>query len=173
MNATARAKIDSIEHRRTVFRAVLSHFGEFDDAEISEKVSAAVDSACTDDILFEDFEIWVEERNDKAFLYQVDHFLKTRGTPALVRADLTGRTGEIERVQIEAEKDLAHTFAAKLRILSNQKGLKTNKEISEFLGIKNQEQVRVMLAAGHKPQRKTLLLIAESFGVSVESLIKD
>lgn len=172
MNATARAKIDSIEHKRTVFRSALSYFGELDDAKIAEKVAAAVDAAYTDDILFEDFEIWIEERNDNAFLYQVDHFLKTRGTAPLAKPNLTGRKAEIEKIQAEAEHELAHTFAAKLRWLANQKGLKTNKEIGEFLG-KNQEQVRVMLAAEHKPQRKTLLLVAEKFGVSVESLIED
>jgi hypothetical protein len=172
MNATARAKIDSIEHKRAVFRAVMSYFGEFDDPQMIERVSAAVDSAYTDDLLFEDFEIWVEERNDQAFLYQVDHFLETRGTPPLARADLTGRPAEIEKVQADAEEDLARTFAAKLRLLANQRGLKTNKDIGDFLE-KNQEQVRVMLAAEHKPQRKTLLLVAEKFGISVESLIAD
>jgi len=172
MNATARAKIDSIEHKRTVFRTVLSYFGELDDPKIVENVAAAVDAAYTDDLLFEDFEIWVEERNDPAFLYQVDHFLKTRGTPPLAKPDLTGRAAEIEKVQAEAEHDLARSFAASLRLLSNQRGLKTNKEIGDFLG-KNQEQVRVMLAAEHKPQRKTLLLVAEKFEVSVESMIAE
>ena len=172
MNATARAKIDSIEHKRTVFRAVLSYFGELDEPKIAERVAAAVDSAYTDDLLFEDFEIWVEEHNDKAFLYQVDHFLKSRGTLSLAHPDLTRKTSEIEKIQAEAEHDLARTFAAKLRLLADQKGLKTNKEIGDFLG-KNQEQIRVTLAAEHKPQRKTLLLVAEKFGVSVESLIED
>ena len=172
MNAVARAKIDSIEHKRYVFRTVLSYFGELNGPTVSEKIAAAVDSAYADDLLFEDFEIWMEERNDKAFLYQIDHFFKTINNPTLPNGDLTGNTVEIENIQSEAEHNLAKTFAAKFKHLANQKNLKTNKEIGNYLG-KNQEQIRVMLEGKHKPQRKTLLLVSEKFGVSAESLIED
>jgi hypothetical protein len=153
-----------------VFKAVISHFGSLDDATIAKKINAAVDEAYTDDILFEDFEVWVEERNDKALLYQIEHFLKHKEKKPIKNADITGNHTAIEKIQKESERDIAQIFASKLQALANQKGLKTNKEIGEFLG-KNQEQVRVLLTAEHKPQRKTLLLVSEKFNVTVESLI--
>ena len=53
------------------------------------------------------------------------------GTPPLAHPDLTRKTAEVEKIQAEAEHDLARTFAAKLRLLADQKGLKTNKEIGK------------------------------------------
>lgn len=171
MNALLKSKIETMDHRHDVLRAVLSHFGKNADSKVSEKIAASVDDAYVDDLLFEEFEIWMDEHNDEALLYQIEHFQKAKHKRPLSSPDLTGQKDEQEKIQKEAEQDLAHTFAARLRTLADQRGLKTNKEVGDFLD-RTAEQVRVIFVAEHKPQRKTLLLVAEKFQVPVDVLIE-
>jgi transglutaminase/protease-like cytokinesis protein 3 len=175
MHNLARMKIDSIEYRADIFKKVLSHFGDIKDTKVLEMISAAIDAAYTDDIMFEDFKIWTEEQNDDALLYQVDHFSKNRDRKPISESErnLTGKKEKIETLQKDAEHEAAQSFAKKLQSLASKKGLKTNEAIGKFLGGMLAEQVRVLLDGKHKPQRKTLLRVAEAFKVPIESLIED
>jgi hypothetical protein len=175
MNAIAKAKIDSIQHRTDVLKKVLSHFDKLENANDLKMLVAAADFAYMDDLLFEEFEIWMEEKNDKALLFQIEHFFKRKDRAPLPNKlkDITGKSNLIEQIKQDSENDAATTFATKLNSLVLKKGLKTNEEIGEFLGEMTAEQVRVLLSGKHKPQRKTLLRVAEAFRVPVEFFLED
>jgi hypothetical protein len=172
MNQLARAKIDQLKYRSDILETVLAHFGETNDAGATEALAAAVDFAYTDDILFEEFEIWMEERNDIALLFQVRHFLERKGQVPLspeVR-NLTGKRAEIEKFQALAELEAGLSFAKRLQELAIARGLDTNEKLGVFLGVSG-ERARVLLEGKHKPQLKTLLAVSKKFEVPMESLI--
>ncbi len=173
MNALIRAKIDSVHYRAGIFETVLKHFGKTVDSRTAEKIAAVVDFAYTNDLLFEEFELWMENKNDKVFLYQVDHFLENKDKKSLPseKRDLTGKSNEIQAIKEQADRDFAKSFATKLQALALERGLKTNQELGEFLGGMTAEQARVLLEGRHKPQRKTLLRIAAAFETKITDLI--
>ncbi len=173
MNALAKAKIDAINSRGDVLKAALYHFGNKKEDEAVAMIAAAVDFAHSDDLLFEEFQIWMDEQSDEALLFQVDHFLKNVGRKSLPPAerDLTGKLDKIEAIKQSVNEEAGQSFSRRLRELALKRGLDTNAKLGGFLEV-TAERARVMLKGRHKPQTKTLVDVAKRFRVPLEFLLE-
>lgn len=119
-----------LDQKTAVIKAALVHFDSLakQDKGLAEKIADAANAAYSDEIIFEEFKIWSEEKDDEAFLYQVEHFWNTKESPRLSveERDLSGNDPEIESIKKRAKESLKIRFAANLRRLADKKGLHTN-----------------------------------------------
>jgi hypothetical protein len=130
-------------------------------------------AALTDANLFEAFEMWnSEEISDEALLYQLREYLDTEQMPVIPeeKRDLTKKEEEIARIKSVIEKDFAVRFAKVIQVLAASRELNTNEKLANFLEM-NEEQVRVLCKGEHKPQRKTLVKVAEKFSIPLEAFL--
>lgn len=168
-------KEECLEKKTLVIRNVLSYFDAHEESYsnlILEKISKAADEALMDDILFEEFENWASNRDDESFIYLINHYWESKATPSLSRGDLTGLHDEILDIKKEAKKSVAKNFSIILQELCNKKNFRTYREIGDFLGGITEERVRILLDGKHKPQRRTILNVAEKFRLDPNELMK-
>lgn len=169
-------KESAIEQKSLVIKGVLAYFSskeqEFTKDQI-EKISAASDHAFTDDILYEEFVNWTNGKDDEVFLFLIQDYWESYKKPALDPAerDLTGQDQKVLEIKESERKQQQKDFSQVLNDLSNQKGLKTHNEIGKYLGVSG-ERARVLLSGQNKPQRKTILKIAEKFQIDPEEIYK-
>ena len=165
-----------IEQKSLVIKMVLAYFSskeqDFTKDQI-EKISAASDHAFTDDILYEEFANWAKDKDDEVFLFLIQDYWASYKKPVLkpTERDLTGQDQKILDIKESEKKQQQKDFAQILNELSIQKGLTTYNEIGKFLGV-SRERARVLLSGQHKPQRKTILQIAEKFRIDPEEIYK-
>jgi hypothetical protein len=165
---------EQINEKKDLITEVLVHFDtilEADSKELS-KVSAAADSAFPDDLLFEKFRYWMDDRNDEILLFHINAFFEDRPLKVLssTERDFTSRRDTIET---NIEKDMRERqkkiFIERFSKLATHHKLNTNIKIANFLEM-DVEQVRRYIVGENKPQRATLIKIADKFGVSAEYL---
>ncbi len=165
---------EKLNKKTSIIKEVLNYFSS-KESEISrdtvQQIAAAADNAYTDTILFEEFENWVSDKDDETFLHLISHYWDSRSKPKLdsENQDLTNNKSEIEKIKKAAKEEQARAFGDYLKILISGKGLKTLEEIGAFLGVSS-ERARVMLEGKHKPQRKTIINVAEKFEIDPEEI---
>jgi hypothetical protein len=169
-------KEETLSKRSSVILAVLEYFSAKEDRftkSTIEQIAAAADNAFLDDILFEEFENWVLEKDDSTFLFLINHYWETKDNPKLNDLDrnLTGKVDRILEIKNAAKQEQAQRFCAFLNQLAAEKGLRNLDEIGKFLGV-SAERARVMLEGIHKPQRKTIANVAKKFGIDVNEVFK-
>lgn len=174
MSSLAIQKRALIKSKSDILVEAIDHFNAKSGDE-SETIAVAAEHAMKDPILFEEFELWHQSRNDDVLFFHAKKFLERADQPPLPPElrDLTGNETEIRKIKENADRELAQSIARKVTKLANERRLSTNGAIGEFLGGMHEAQVRVLLNGDHKPQRKTLLKLAEAFGVSVEFFLHD
>ena len=168
-------KEETLDKKSSIIKEVLEHFdlleGEIE-SSVLHKIAAAADNAFSDEILFEEFENWSKSHDDDSFVFLINDYWDSIKKPVLTnRGDITGKDQEITEIKEKAKKEVSKKFAAILNELCAKRNLKTLKEIGDFLGGLSEERVRVLLEGNHKPQRGTILKIAESFNVDAVSLM--
>jgi len=164
-----KVKEEVLDKKSSVIREVLEHFDGLEgkiDLIVLYNIAASADRAFTDDILFEEFENWSKSHDDDSFLFLINDYWKSLERPLLHnRGDITGKDQLINEIKENARKEVGKRFAAILNELCTKRNLKTLKEIGEFLGGLSEERVRVLLEGNHRPQRGTILNVAEKFKV--------
>lgn len=162
-----------MNRKNEVIKKALVHFDTIlvDETE-KHKLRAAADEAHTDEFLFEKFESWVDERDDKYLLFHVNSFFEDRLLKVLspTERDVTSRRKEIElTIENKSRDKQKRIVSERLSILAKERSLNTNEAIANFLNM-DIEQIRRYLIGENKPQRATLIKIAEKFDVSLEYL---
>ena len=160
-------KEDHLVKKSSIIKKALEHFDRFEkkySADVLKKISVASENAFIDEILFEEFENWISNRDDESFIYLINHHWDTNLRPALgSKSDLTGKQKEILNIKENSKREVGQRFASILNKLCNNRNLKTLKEIGDFLGGISEERVRVLLEGRHKPQRATILKVSKKF----------
>lgn len=169
-------KEENLDKKTSTIKAVLEHFDRLEkkyENSILEQISAASDNAFGDEILFEEFENWTINKDDDVFIYLINHYWENLKKSALPNnGDITGHVEKISGIKEKAKSEIGKKFAHIVNELCTNKKLKTYKEISDFLDIGTEERVRVLLDGKHKPQRATILNVAEKFNVDPNELMK-
>jgi hypothetical protein len=172
MGALAK-QLSHIDQVKDIISLALSHFDSMGlDAKRVEQFSVAADLAFSDLLLFEKFEIWNEERDDKALLYHVDRFFEKRSkTPlSVAERDLSSHREQIElSVKDQVRENQKRLFSERITQLAVENGLLTNEQLGAFLNVST-EQARKYKTGEFKPQLGTLKQISEKFKVSIEFL---
>ena len=171
-----KVKEEALNSKTIVIKQVLEYFSSKEDdfpKEVIGRIAAAADNVYVDDILFEEFENWVASNDDDAFLYLINHYWDTKSMENLApeKANLTGKEKIVEEIKNSARNEQAQKFSELLAKLTTERGLTTLDKIGEFLGV-SAERARVMLEGKHRPQRKTLLKIANKFDVDRQDIFK-
>lgn len=171
---TLAMRIRHIDTVSNAIKAALAHFAERSLPEKTEtRLALAADLAFSDELLFEKFQMWTQERDDEVFLFHIDRFFEKRGQTALAPAerDLTPRRAFVEAAVAKSVRDRQkQIFGQRITILAAERGLLTNDQLGDFLGVSG-EQARKFKAGENKPQLATLKNIADRFKVPVGFLI--
>ncbi len=168
------ARISHIDSVRNTIKLVLNHFAKQSlSKEVENHLSVAADLAFSDELLFEKFQRWLEERTDETLLFHINRFFEKRDQKPLTPfdRDLTSKREQVEMSIKESVRNRQKKiFAQRITKLATERNLLTNDQLGEFLGVSG-EQARKFKAGENKPQLATLKSIADSFKVSVEYLI--
>lgn len=155
--------IDALVHFDGIFQEGSKEFA---------KVKAAADAAFGDDLLFEHFQYWKDDRDDEILLYHINHYFETIHLKSLSNEerDLTSRREEVEASIKQKTREIQkQIFGRRITLLAAEKRLETNEALGKFLGV-SAEQARRFKAGENKPQLGTLNDIASKFNVSIEYL---
>jgi hypothetical protein len=167
----------NLEKKSSVVKLVLDHFDRVENKykpAVLEQISAAADNVFGDEILFEEFENWVSTHDDDTFIFLVNHYWEGKTKkPLAKRGDLTGENEKILSIKDKSKMEVGKKFASILNNLCAKKNLKNLKEIGDFLGGLSEERVRVLLEGKHKPQRATILMVADKFQVDPSELMNE
>lgn len=162
-------KEEFLEKKTGIIRSVLEYFDQHEkkySRSVLEHIASAAEYAYGDEILFEEFENWVSNRDDDSFIFLIDHYWRTK------KDRNTGSMAELASdIKEKAKQSVASNFSILLQNLCNDKNLKTYKEIGQFLGGLTEERVRILLDGKHKPQRRTILKVAEKFRIDPSELM--
>lgn len=160
-------KESDLNRKSLIIKKVLEHFDRFEKnyaTDILKKISTAADNAFRDEILFEEFENWISNKDDESFIYLINHYWDTKDQSSLgLKSDITGNKQEILKIKEKSKREAGQKFASILLQLCNQRNLKTLKEIGDFLGGLSEERIRILLEGKHKPQRATILKVSKKF----------
>ena len=172
-----KTKNDTFDQKVSIIKEVLDYFSNKEDSypeKTREDIAAAAENAFCDEILFEEFKSWIEDRDDESFLHLINHYWKTRGQRPLSeeQRELTGKNEDIKAIKERAKQDVAGNFSKLLNKMATERGLKSLEEIGNFLGF-SAERARTLLEGKHKPQRKTVLKVADKFGVSPNLIFQE
>ena len=170
-------KNDSFDQKASIIKEALDYFSNKEDTypeETREAIAAAADNAFCDEILFEEFQTWTEDRDDESFLHLINHYWNTKDQEPLPeeQRDITSREEDIKAIKEKDKLEVAGNFSILLNKMATEKGLKSLEEIGNFLGF-SAERARTLLDGKHKPQRKTILKVADKFGVSADSIFQE
>ena len=161
---------DHFDNVTKTVKAALLHFDNRLGDQDAAMLRKASDYAFSDEILFEKFLFWQNEKDDEAFMYHIRRFLDNHGKAALPDRNQTHRRHHIEtEIKVAARESLKKSFSKRLTSLSLKFGLDSNAKIGAFLSV-SEEQARKFRSGEHKPQLATIRAIAEKFGVSPEYL---
>lgn len=166
---------EQISKKKDSIYEALVHFDSALDEDNDQKVKLAdaADFAFTDDLLFEKFNYWLEDRDDETLLFHVNKFFKKRHLRQLSESerDLTKDRESVEKsIKMKVREKQTRLFAERFLMLSVERGLTTNEELGKFLEI-TEEQARRLKAGDQKPQVATLKKIADKFSVRFEYLM--
>lgn len=162
---------EQMNKKNDIITEVLVHFDSIleEGAELV-KIQAAADNAYTDDFLFEKFEFWMSDRNDEYLLFHINAFFEDRHLKSLSPSerDHTSKREEVEgAIEQSAREQRKKVVAERLSILAREQNLNTNEALASFLSM-DIEQIRRYMVGENRPQRATLIKIADKFGVSLE-----
>lgn len=166
-----------LNFKTSIIREVLRYFS-LKEEQISKMtingIAIAADNAYSDDILFEEFENWTKNRDDDSFLFLIDHYWNTINKPILDRSerDLTGQSDKIITIKEKSKTEVAQKFAQFLNKIALERKLTTLEAIGNFLELSPQ-RVSVLLKGEHKPQRSTIVKVAEKFQISLDKIQKE
>lgn len=162
-----------LEELRLAIRAVLSHFDRQNlDLKDSEQRRMASDLAFSDEMLFEKFRLWIEERQDDVLLFHIRRFFDKASMPRVPREDRdqsARRDANESEVKSSARERVKQIFSQRVTALALGHGLDTNEKLGTFLGV-SEEQARKWRSGENKPQLATLRTIADKFKVRIEYL---
>jgi hypothetical protein len=165
-----------LDKKSAIVKEVLEHFDHFDgkiDPVILHQIAAAADNAFNDEILFEEFDNWFKNRDDDSFIFLISDYWNSVKKPILpAHGDITGNEVKINEIKEASKKEIGKKFATALNELCIKNNLRTLKEIGDFLGGLSEERVRVLLEGNHKPQRNTILKVAEKFKIDPTEFTK-
>ena len=167
-------RIDQIDSVRKTLKSVLNHFVKMSlSKEAEEQLSLAANLAFSDELLFEKFQMWSEDRDDETLLYHIDRYFKKIKQKPLLSSErnLTSQRKQTETsIKENVRSEQKKVFAERLTSLAAKRNLLTNEALGNFLGVSG-EQARKFKAGENKPQLATLKAIAGKFKVSVEFLL--
>jgi len=170
-------KNENLDKKTSIIKEVLEYFSSKEEdisKNVIEGIAAAADNAYTDDILFEEFENWAEDKDDESFLYLINHYWESKDKPVLSESerDLTGKEDQIKEIKENSKQEIAQKFAILLNRISTERNLTTLDAIGKFLGVSPQ-RASVLLEGKHKPQRNTIIKVAEKFEIPIEAIFHE
>lgn len=170
-------KNENLDKKTSTIKEVLEYFSSKEEdfsKDVIEGIAAAADNAYTDDILFEEFENWADDKDDESFLYLIKHYWESKDKPSLDvgERDLTGNETEISKIKEASKQEVAQKFADFLNRVSTERNLTTLEALGKFLGVSTQ-RAAVLLDGKHKPQRNTIIKISEKFEIPIDHIFRE
>jgi len=167
-------QIRQIDHVKNMIDHALSYFDKRNlDEGLVKLLSKAADLAFSDELLFEKFELWNEERDDDSFLFHIQKFFEKQNKSSfeVKDRDLSNKRSQIEALIENSTRDKQKKiFSQRVTQLAVERGLLTNEALGEYLGVSS-EQARKYKSGENRPHLTTLKNLSEKFDVSVEFLM--
>lgn len=171
---TLAARVSHIDYISAIIKPTLHYFSKKELTKKMEKrLALAAELAFSDQLLFEKFLLWTQERDDDVFLFHINRFFEKRNQQPLSPAEknLTSQKRKVGATLRKKVRDRQkQIFSQRLTRLATEYNLLTNDQLGEFLGVSG-EQARKFKSGENKPQLTTLKKIADRFKVPVEFLL--
>lgn len=172
---TLATRMNHIDSVRNTIKPALDHFAKLSlPKNIEQSLALAADLAFSDELLFEKFQMWNDERDDETLLFHVNRFFEKKDQKPLLASeqDMTAQRQQVETsIKENVRNRQKQIFGQRITQLALKYNLLTNEQLGKFLGDISPEQARKFKNGDNKPQLATLKNIADRFKVSVEFLI--
>jgi len=160
-------KLKNYKTKTRILNLVKDHFfTNYTDERLIEMICTTGNMAFENETIFEEYRIWSKDRDDKSLFYYLENHFQDALKEEKIR-----KRANIRSQSNDGTKKLKSTFSANLEKFATSRGLKTNRELGIFLSI-SEQRARVLMLGKNKPQRKTLMKIAEKFDISIDELIE-